>query len=88
MAVATSDGQQVELRQWLADQMGSEVGVASPEIQHDVPFTTYGVDSIVAMSLIAKVQDVFSIELETVALWDYPTIDRLADHLLDRLAIA
>ncbi|MDR6798175.1 acyl carrier protein [Acinetobacter calcoaceticus] len=48
-------------------------------------FTSYGLDSIVALSVSGDMEDLTQLELEPTLLWDYPTINALAEYIVSQL---
>ncbi|WP_143847062.1 SDR family NAD(P)-dependent oxidoreductase [Nocardiopsis sp. JB363] len=61
----------------LCREPGSVVG--------DVPFTDYGVDSIVLVELVGAVNERLGVDLKPTALFDFPTVSVLAEHVTDEL---
>src|SRR5206468_7148225 len=49
---------------------------------NDAPFADYGVDSIVGVNLVRTINAELQIDLETVSLFEYSTVDELAGHIL------
>ncbi|MEA2491330.1 MAG: polyketide synthase PksM, partial [Acidobacteriota bacterium] len=50
-------------------------------VRNDEPFADYGVDSIVGVNLVTTINEQLQIELETTKLFEYTTIDQLAEHI-------
>lgn len=70
-----------ELRAWLvrylADRLRRPVGT----IGADVPFATYGLDSVASMGLQGDIEEAFGLSIEPTAAWDHCTVEALARHL-------
>ncbi|MEV5873041.1 acyl carrier protein [Streptomyces sp. NPDC052101] len=81
MIPAATDPTVVHLRGWLTERMAVYLRQAPADIGAQVPLATYGLDSVVALSLCGDVEDEFGIVLDPTVAWDYPTIEELADHL-------
>ncbi|MBY0088466.1 non-ribosomal peptide synthetase [Brevibacillus brevis] len=60
---------------------GQETRLGAGKIAVDEPFETYGIDSIMVIQLNKKLGDVFS-ELSKTILYEYQTLDTLADYLV------
>jgi|GEM_PF-2066498 len=45
--------------------------------------TSYGLDSINAVTMVGDLEDHFEIELPSTLLWDYETIDKIAHYIVD-----
>ncbi|CAM2069328.1 SDR family NAD(P)-dependent oxidoreductase [Sulfidibacter corallicola] len=75
----------------IADQLcaiAAEVlGCTPAEIRHDRPFSEYGVDSIVAVDLITRINRYWQLNLRPTLLFDYNDVSRLAEHLADQPAL-
>lgn len=56
-------------------------GIDAGDIRGDVPFTDYGVDSMLAVQIVEVLNQRLSVELTTTSLFDHPTIDALVAHL-------
>lgn len=50
------------------------------EIDPDIPFQEYGIDSIIALELIRPLKEVFG-HLSATVLFEYPTLGKLSEHL-------
>ncbi len=57
--------------------------VPSEEIGIQVPFIDLGLDSVLGMEFIEKINDVYDISLEPIVLYDYIDIKKLSTYLLD-----
>ncbi|WP_412679436.1 amino acid adenylation domain-containing protein [Brevibacillus fortis] len=60
---------------------GQETRLGAGKIAVDEPLETYGIDSIMVIQLNKKLEDVFS-ELSKTILYEYQTLDTLADYLV------
>jgi acyl carrier protein len=56
------------------------------EIDLTRPFMHLGLDSLTALDVRNRVQAELGIEIPITAVWNYPTVQRLAEHLEERLA--
>jgi acyl carrier protein len=55
-------------------------------IDHDRPFSDYGLDSILAVDLVRQLGQELGMAVPTTVLFDFPTVARLAAHLTDLTA--
>ena len=55
------------------------------ELDEDETFIELGIDSISGVELIRSVNEAFELQLETVILYDYPTMNQLAKHIADKV---
>ncbi|MBD3315819.1 MAG: SDR family NAD(P)-dependent oxidoreductase, partial [Chitinivibrionales bacterium] len=58
-------------------------GIGAEEINWDMQFSEFGVDSIVGVDLVNILNDITGISLKTSVLFDYPNVADLAKHLLE-----
>jgi acyl transferase domain-containing protein/acyl carrier protein/SAM-dependent methyltransferase/enoyl-[acyl-carrier-protein] reductase (NADH) len=54
------------------------------ELEPGLPFTDYGVDSILAVEIIARLNGALGVSLRSTDLFNYPDVANLASHILDR----
>jgi acyl carrier protein len=73
------------IQAWLTTQLEEQLGLSAEEIDVHKPFTEYGLDSIVGMSLAGDLEEWLGVQLSPTVLWDYPTIAALAHFLAAEL---
>lgn len=69
------------LQDWLTEKLAEELGRDAEDIDIDQPFAQYGVDSVLAVTLVADLEDAMGCELNPTLLFDYPSIAAIAQHL-------
>lgn len=69
------------LKTWLIAWLANEQRVGQETINPGESFLSYGVDSVQAMSLVGDLETTLGRRLPATLVWDYPTIDALAEHL-------
>lgn len=77
--------------QWVAQlqkMLGAELKVEASSIDPAVAFTQHGLDSIAALSIAGDIEDICGLELPSTLLWDYQTINELAQYLSQPAAVA
>ena len=70
------------LRRVIAEQLNINLRVPVEQISYVDSFADYGVDSISGVQLIHQINAVLGINLETTHLYDFSSINRLADYIL------
>ena len=70
-----------ELQQWLVDKISAELHVPIAQIDVTQPFVSYGLDSARATVLAGDLETLLSTKLPPTLVYDYPTIQALAEHL-------
>lgn len=71
------------IQDWLIAHLASELRVQSQEIDVREPFANYGLTSAVAVGLSGELEEWMGLELSPTLLWEYPTIETLAQHLFE-----
>ncbi|WP_154761562.1 acyl carrier protein [Amycolatopsis pithecellobii] len=69
------------IRSWLRQQISQHTDRSLDLLENDVPLSSYGMDSISAISLAVEIEERYGLELDTDTLWEYRTIDRLVQLL-------
>jgi len=70
-----------ELADWLVDKVASYLNVPPETIDADTPLADCGIDSAMSLSLCVDLQCEHGLDVETTIVWDYPTINAIAEHL-------
>lgn len=72
-----------EVRDWLVATLSDVRGIAPADIDARQPFSSYGLGSIQAVSLIGELEDRLGRTLPPTLLWDYPTIEEVVKYLTE-----
>ncbi len=72
-----------DLQQKLIEIAGKTIKLSITEFRKDKPFTDYGFDSILGLTLIKNINQELGINLGTTSIFSYPTIQFLAKHILN-----
>ncbi|CAL9449812.1 acyl carrier protein [Streptomyces griseomycini] len=71
-----------DVKNVLTEAVAAEAGIPAGELATDQPFTSYGLDSMAALSVGMEVEDACGLsDLPVDLLWDHPTVDTLAEAL-------
>ncbi|MBL6449565.1 SDR family NAD(P)-dependent oxidoreductase [Fulvivirga sp. 29W222] len=57
--------------------------ISSNEIDSDMAFSDYGIDSILGVSFINQINEVLSISLNTAIIFEHSTVNRLSKHVMN-----
>lgn len=71
-----------EIINWLREKIAQEIKSEAQNIASDVPFTDFGLDSIVIVTLVDDLEFWLKISLDPTVFWEYPTIELLTDWLI------
>jgi acyl carrier protein len=71
------------IRQWLVTQLAEQLGSAPQDIDGCQSFSEYGLDSLTGISLAGDLQEWLGISLSPTLLWEYPSVDTLAQYLAE-----
>jgi len=72
---------------WLVDKLSQQLSLKVETIDLHQPFTRYGLDSIDAVTLVGDLEDLLGLELPSTLFWDYPTIEKSAQYLVQEFNI-
>jgi acyl carrier protein len=72
------------LKSWLFDWLAEELRIDRRGIDPEQPFLSYGLDSVGAMAIVGDLEVKLKTRLAPTLTWDYPSINALANHLMDR----
>lgn len=79
----TADASQYgELVDWLTAKVAGYLNVPAHTIDIDTPLADCGIDSVSCLQLCADLQCEKGFAVETTIVWDYPTIEAIAAHLI------
>jgi acyl carrier protein len=81
MGITTSLVPVDELRDWLVSYLAKQLFLDKQEIDTDEPIASFGLDSVEAANLSADLMQWLDRDLPATLVWDYPTIELLANHL-------
>jgi 8-amino-7-oxononanoate synthase len=77
--------QPAEVLAWLTLKFANWFEMPAEELDSRRPISSYGLDSISAVTLSVQLEEELEIELDTAVLWDRPTLTSLAEHLTESL---
>lgn len=72
---------------WLVNQIAQQLGIKAQTIKVTEPLTRYGLDSIDSVTIVGELEEWLDTELPPTLLWDYPTITKAADYLVNEMGI-
>lgn len=75
-----------DIRTWLIERVAEYTQREIDDVDPAVKLTRYRFDSIYALSLCGDIEDKYGIEVDPTLVWDYPTIDAIAQYLAGNLA--
>jgi acyl carrier protein len=72
---------------WLTHQIAKQLRIGAQTIKVSEPLTRYGLDSIDSVTIVGDMEDWLGAELPSTLLWDYPTIEKAAQYLVDEVGV-
>lgn len=72
---------------WLVNQIANQLGINAQTIKVTEPLTRYGLDSIDSVTIVGELEDWLDAELPSTLLWDYPTIEKAANYLVNEVGV-
>jgi phthiocerol/phenolphthiocerol synthesis type-I polyketide synthase C len=88
LAAADSRHRLVLLEQHLREQVASVLRLSTDRIGPRTPLQTLGLDSLMALELRNRLEDLLAVRLPATLVWQYPTLAVLAAHLSDLLDLS
>ncbi len=70
-----------EITIWLTDYISQILEVETKQIDIEIPFDRYGLDSSIIIGMVTNLEDWLGYDLDPTTLYYYPTIEALAKHL-------
>lgn len=71
-----------EIQTWLREKIARAIKTAPEVIIPDAPFTDYGLDSILIVTLVDDLEVWLEVSLDPTIFWEYPSIELLTEWLL------
>jgi len=71
----------MRIESWLKNAISECAGLTPVEIRTTLPFDRYGLDSVAVIGLGGALSKWLARDLDPMLFFDYPTIDKLVDHL-------
>jgi acyl carrier protein len=70
-----------EIQTWLVEKIAVRTGLDKEEVRPDRFFDEFDLDSTEALVLAGELEEWLGFELAPTALWYFPTIEKLAEHV-------
>ena len=70
-----------DIQTWIVSYLSNLLEISVDEIEIDVPFDSYGLDSSAAIGLTGDLEDWLGKEVNPTVLYDYPTVNALSGYL-------
>lgn len=84
-AMAETQLAPAEVLTWLTLKFADWLELPVEQLEPERPMSSYGLDSISAVTLTVQLEEELDIELETALLFKRPTLQSLAEHLTESL---
>jgi acyl transferase domain-containing protein/acyl-CoA synthetase (AMP-forming)/AMP-acid ligase II/acyl carrier protein len=78
--------QEESIRDWLITRLAHQLGMPATRIDPRKPFASFGLGSLQAVSLAGDLQDWLGRPTSPTLVYQFPTIDALAQHLAEELS--
>ncbi|WP_068260586.1 AMP-binding protein [Rubripirellula obstinata] len=76
---------QAATENWMTNWLVARAGIDPSEINLDKPFSDYGLDSMTAVEMSGEIEDWSGAELTPIVAWNYPTVSRLSEYIVDEI---
>ena len=82
-----SDVGKEEIEAWLISKIAQKVSMSPHRVERHQPFSSFGIDSIAAVSLVGDMEEWTGCRLSPTLMYDYPNIEALARHVATELGV-
>lgn len=69
------------MRRMILEYLAAALKIDATRVNEDVPFVAYGVDSIIGVSLVRRINERLGIGLDPAKLFEHSTVDQLNEYL-------
>lgn len=76
---------QEQLSHWLSNKLAKLCSIDPSEIEQDQPLSTYGLDSMNALSITGELEEMIGIELPSTMFWDFPSIKKVTEFIQGKI---
>ena len=76
-----------EIQAWIVSYMAQLLDIDPDEVNVKIPFDQYGLDSSTAVGMTGDLEDWLERKIDPTLLYDYPTIEALAQHLVEEFKV-
>ena len=76
-----------EIKAWLVAYMAELTGMDADDIDANLPFDSYDLDSSAAVGMTVDLEEWLGCQLDPILLYEYPTINTLANYLAKSVAL-
>lgn len=77
-----------KIQAWIVSYLAEVLEINPDEIDTDIPFDHYGLDSAVAVGMTGDLEDWLGQKIDPTLLYDYPTIESFSRHLAEEIEVA
>lgn len=70
-----------EIQEWFKARLIELLDIEADEVDVTLPFDTYNLDSHMAIGLTSDLEELLGNDLEPTLLYQYPTIEKISQHL-------
>lgn len=76
-----------EIQAWIVSYLAQLLEMNPDEINTAIPFDQYGLDSSAAVGMTGDLEDWIGRKIDPTLVYDYPTIEALAQHLANEFQV-
>ena len=76
-----------EIQAWIASYLAEMLEIDADEVNVTIPFDRYGLDSSAAVGMTGDLEDWLGKKIDPTLLYDYPTIEALAQQLSEEFKV-
>ncbi|MEQ8245915.1 acyl carrier protein [Fulvivirga sp.] len=69
------------IQNFIINELSALLKIDSDKIDPSIEFLNLGIDSLTGLNLMTKLENLLKMELDPIIFWNYPTIEKLSEHL-------
>ncbi|MEQ8476439.1 acyl carrier protein [Fulvivirga sp.] len=70
-----------KIQNFIINELSALLKIDSDKIDPSIEFLNLGIDSLTGLNLMTKLENLLKMELDPIMFWNYPTIEKLSEHL-------
>jgi acyl carrier protein len=74
-----------DIKVWVSERIAEKAGITVDEINKDLPFSAFSIDSLYLAEISGEIEEKFGIKLNPLDLFEFHSINKLSDHIFSLL---
>lgn len=74
-----------DIKNWVSEKIAEKAEISVDEINKDLPFSAFSIDSLYLAEISGEVEEKFGIKLNPLDLFEFHSINKLSEHIFSLL---